>query len=96
MTRQSRPWPALLDKRDSHERSLRRCGCAAAEPRPTHIFEYHYLRRRLLEFHSADQRDIVAIDAVMRKLDEMRGALRATQPPLGARALTHATAHAYR
>jgi hypothetical protein len=60
------------------------------------VFEYHYLRRRLLKFHSADQRDIVAIDAVMRKLDEMRGALRATQPPLGARALTHATAHAYR
>jgi hypothetical protein len=53
------------------------------------VFEYHYLRRRLLELHSADERDMAAIDAVMRKLDEMRSAVRAAQPPLDARAPAH-------
>jgi hypothetical protein len=60
------------------------------------VFEYHYLRRRLLELHSAEQRNIVAIDAVMRKLDEMRSTVRAAQPPFGAHAPAHAPVHVQR
>jgi hypothetical protein len=60
------------------------------------VFEYHYLRRRLLELHSAEHRNIVAIDAVMRRLDEMRSSVRAAPPAFGSSAAVHAPAHTYR
>jgi hypothetical protein len=45
-------------------------------------FEYHWLRRRLVELHSSEQKNPAAIDAVMRKLDETRSAVRAAHPQL--------------
>ena len=44
------------------------------------VFEYHYLRRRLVELHCANHKDLIAIDKVMHLLDETRRAVRAVQP----------------
>lgn len=60
------------------------------------VFEYHYLRRRLLELHSAEHRNIGAIEAVMRRLDEMRNSVHAAPPAFGSSAAVRAPAHTYR
>ena len=73
----------------------------ALEPNAGHsmsrpVFDYHYLRRRLVELHSAEPKNTVAIDTVMRKLDELRGAVHTEPRPFGREAPAHAAVPAHR
>ena len=59
-------------------------------------FEYHWLRRRLVELHSSEHKNTAAIDAVMRKLDQMRSAVRAGHPRADAGTPARAAVPAHR